>query len=197
LGLRAGTVNTTGTPVYLTWRATDETLLATTVATSPTAARFGPAATLWSTTAGPGLRTFTLIATDAAGNARTASVTRRAVLLPETAAIRSGAWASVRKAGHIGGAAATSSSRRAALSWTFTGRSVAWIAARTATSGQAVVYLDGVKVATVDLKAATTAYRQAVWTRNGLTAKKHTLAVVVAGTAHRPTVTTDGIAFLS
>jgi hypothetical protein len=197
LGLRAGTVNKTGTPVYLTWRATDNALLARTIATSPTAATFGPAPQRWNTTVGPGVRTFTLIAADAAGNSATASVTRRATQVPETAATRSGRWLTARKTSYLDGAAVTSTVRSASLTWTFTGRSVAWIAARTAFSGQALVYLDGAKVATVDLRSAATAFRQAVWTRNGLTAGSHRLTIVVVGTTGRPTVISDGIAYLS
>jgi hypothetical protein len=197
LGLRAGTVNKTGTPVYLTWRATDNTLLARTVATTPTRATFGPGTTIWKTSAGAGVRTFTLIAIDAAGNTRTGSVTGRTVLLPETAADRSGKWVAAKSTGYLDGAALASTTKNAALTWTFTGRSVAWIASRTTTSGQALIYLDGTKVGTVDLKAAATAYRQAVWTRNGLTAMTHRLKIVVVGTAHRPLVITDGITSLS
>ena len=160
-------------------------------------AAFGPAATSWNTAAGPGARTFSLVAADAAGNTRTASVTRTATVLSEAAAVRSGTWVSVKNAHHLGGAALASRARNARLTWTFTGRGVAWIASRTTASGQALIYLDGTRVATVDVRAAATAYRQAVWIRNDLAAGRHRLTIVVAGTAHRPTVITDGIAYLS
>jgi hypothetical protein len=197
LGLRTGTVNKTGTPVAVTWRAADNTLVGAGAATTPTAATFGPTTTSWNTTAGPGARTFTLTAADAAGNTRTASTTGTATLYPETAALRTVSWRTTQNSSDLDGTALTSTTAGAALIWTFTGRSVGWVATRTTTSGQAVVYLDGTKMATVDLKGAATAYRQAVWIRNGLTPGIHTLKIVTVGTANRPTVTTDGIISLS
>ncbi|MBO0518515.1 N-acetylmuramoyl-L-alanine amidase, partial [Streptomyces beijiangensis] len=67
---------------------------------------------------------------------------------------------------------------------------------RAATSGQAYVYVDGVKITTVDLKSSTTLYRQAIWTKTWSTSAKHTVKIVVVGTSGRPTVTTDGIAYV-
>ena len=197
LGLRAGTVNAAGIPVAVTWRADDNSVLAGVSATAPTAATFSPGATVWNTTAGPGTGPYTLAAVDAAGNTTTASTTGTAMILSETAAVRTGRWATTKNINDLGGTALTSTTPNAALAWTFTGHAVAWIAMRAATCGQALVYLDGVKVATVDLRAAATAYRQVVWTRNGLPDARHTLKVVVVGTARRPTVTTDGIAYVS
>lgn len=71
---------------------------------------------------------------------------------------------------------------------------MAWIVSRATTSGQAVIYIDGTKTATVDLKATTTAYRNAMWTKSWSSAAKHTLEIVVTATSGRPTVTTDGMA---
>jgi len=64
-------------------------------------------------------------------------------------------------------------------------------------SGQARIALDGTAAATVDLRATSTTFRQAVWTRNGLTPGLHSLQVTVLGTTGRPTVVTDGIVVLS
>jgi hypothetical protein len=196
LGLRAGTVNNTGTPVSLTWRATDNTVLAKVNATTPTRATFTSATTVWNTVAGPGPRTFTLTAVDGAGNTRTASAATKTQLLSETTAIRFGKWATSGNVNYLGGAALTSSAPGTRLGWSFTGRSVAWIASRTPTSGQALIYLDGRKAAVVDLRSTTARHRQASWVRNGLAPTRHTVTIVVAGTAHRPTVTTDGITYL-
>ncbi|MEV5011435.1 hypothetical protein [Streptomyces sp. NPDC055692] len=74
---------------------------------------------------------------------------------------------------------------------------MAWIASRAASSGQVKVYLDGTYQATVDLKSATTLYRQAMWTKTLTSSAQHTLKIVVVGTSGRPTVTTDGIAVLN
>ncbi|MGW0957408.1 N-acetylmuramoyl-L-alanine amidase, partial [Streptomyces sp. NPDC002545] len=86
--------------------------------------------------------------------------------------------------------------KNASLTWTFTGRSVAWLVSRASTSGQADIYIDGTKTATVDLKSATTKYRDAIWTKTWPTSAKHTIKIVVVGTAGRPAVTTDGIVHL-
>jgi hypothetical protein len=94
----------------------------------------------------------------------------------------------------VAGSALTSITRNASLKWTFSGRSVAFIAKRTAISGQVNIHLDGVKVATVDLKSGTTAYRQAAWTKTWSTSGTHTVTAVVVGTSGRPRVTLDGIA---
>ena len=71
---------------------------------------------------------------------------------------------------------------------------MAFIARRTSTSGQVALYVDGVKVATVDLRSGTTANRQAVWTRSWSSSGTHTVKAVVVGTSGRPRVTADGIA---
>ena len=67
---------------------------------------------------------------------------------------------------------------------------------RASTSGQVNVYVDGVKVATVDLKSTTTKYRDAIWTKNWSASAKHTVKIVVVGTSGRPAVTTDGLVYL-
>jgi hypothetical protein len=193
LGLRQGTVNKTGIPVTLSWRATDDTRLARVTATSPSKATFAATSTAWNTVAGPGVRTYALTATDAAGNTRAATTSGNAIVTAETAAVRTGPWGATRNSSHVDGVALSSAVRNASLTWTFTGRSVAWIATRTQWSGQAVVYLDGVKQGTVDLKGGYTSYRQSVFTRSALSSGRHTLRVVVVGTAGRPTVITDGI----
>jgi uncharacterized protein with LGFP repeats len=192
---RTGTVSTGAVPVTLTWKATDNTVLKNTRATAPATATFGPTVTSWATTAKPGISTaFALRATDMAGNHGTASVTRTASIVQETASVRSGKWTVKSSSSYLGGKSLSSKSKGAALTWTFTGRSVAWVVSRASTSGKAYIYLDGARVATVDLKAGTAKYRQAIWTKTWSgSAAKHKLKIVVVGTSGRPTVTTDGI----
>jgi uncharacterized protein with LGFP repeats len=197
LGLRGGTVNATGTPVVLSWRATDDSRLLRVTATAPARATFTPATRTWNTVAGPGLRTYSLTAADGAGNVRTAATSGATAAQSETAATPVGRWTTLRSESYVGGAALSATAKNASLSWTFTGRSVAWVATRTQWSGQAVVYLDGAKVATVDLKGPYTSYRQAVWVRNGLRTGRHTVKALVVGTSGRPTVISDGIVSLS
>ena len=198
LALRTGTVTTTAVPLTVGWKATDDTVLSQLLALAPTKATFGPTVQSWKTAAKPGSSrtTFTISAVDAAGNHRDASAAARTTLTKETAAKRTGTWTTKKNAKHLNGSALATTAKNASLSWKFTGTSVAWIAARTTTSGQAAVYLDGKKVATLDLKAAT-AFRQAVWTAGALSSGSHTLKVVALGTKGRPTVYSDGIAVLA
>ena len=65
----------------------------------------------------------------------------------------------------------------------FTGSEVAWVAPRNSNRGRADVYVDGTKVATVDLYAASEQSRQVVFSLAGLDPSvSHTLEVRVLGT---------------
>ncbi|UUS33639.1 MULTISPECIES: N-acetylmuramoyl-L-alanine amidase [Streptomyces] len=197
LALRAGTVNTTAVPVTLSWKATDSTSLKEVRLTSPVARTYGPTVYSATHTAKSGAATtWSMTAHDRAGNTATAATAATPVILQETSATRSGTWTAKSSTSYLGGKSLASSTKNASLTWTFTGRSAAWVVSRAATSGQAYVYVDGVKAATVDLKSATTKYRDAIWTKTWATSGKHTVKVVVVGTAGRPAVTTDGLVYL-
>ncbi|WP_330348656.1 peptidoglycan recognition protein family protein [Streptomyces sp. NBC_00582] len=197
LSLRTGTVTTTAVPVTLGWKATDDKALRSVQLLAPTTATFGPTVTASSRTAKPGTATtWSLRAYDYAGNYRTASLSSTPVILQETSATKSGSWTSRSSTSYLGGKSYSSGSKGASLTWTFTGRSAAWVVSRASTSGQAYVYVDGVKTATVDLKSSTTLYRQAIWTKTWSSSAKHTVKIVVVGTSGRPTITTDGLVYL-
>jgi hypothetical protein len=194
LSLRTGTVSTGAVPVTLGWKATDDTALRSVKLLSPTAATFGATTTGSSRTATSGTATtWSMRAYDYAGNYRTSSPSYTPVILQETAAAKSGSWTTRSSGSYLGGTSYSSGSKGASLTWTFTGRSAAWVVSRAATSGQAYVYVDGTKVATVDLKSSATVYRQAIWTKSWSTSAQHTVKIVVVGTSGRPTVTTDGL----
>ncbi len=109
----------------------------------------------------------------------------------------SGTWTQQTLSGAYGGAVkyATVSGTTAKL--TFTGRSVAWVASKSSASGQAEVYLDNVKVATVDLRSSSKLARQVVYAANGLNPSvTHTLQLKVLGTATRPRVDVDAFVVL-
>ncbi|MFZ4185651.1 N-acetylmuramoyl-L-alanine amidase [Streptomyces pseudogriseolus] len=197
LALRTGTVNTTAVPLTLKWKATDSTALKEVRLTAPAARTYGPTITSADHTAKSGAATtWSMTAQDRAGNTATASVAGSPVILQESSATKSGTWTTKSSSSYLGGKSYTSSSRNASLSWTFTGRSVAWTVSRAATSGQAHIYVDGTKAATVDLKSSTTKYRDAIWTRTWSSSAKHTIKIVVVSTSGRPAVTTDGIVYL-
>ncbi|KOU55335.1 N-acetylmuramoyl-L-alanine amidase [Streptomyces sp. MMG1533] len=197
LALRTGTVNTTAVPLKLSWKAADSAALKQVSLTAPVAATYGPTVTTANHTAKSGAATaWSMTASDQAGNSATASVSGTPLIVQETSAVRSGTWTSKSSTNYLGGKSYSSSSKNASLTWTFTGRSVAWVVSRAATSGQAYVYVDGTKVTTVDLKSSTTKYRDAIWTKSWSGSAKHTVKIVVVGTSGRPTVTTDGIVYL-
>ncbi|MEU3445978.1 peptidoglycan recognition protein [Streptomyces thermolilacinus] len=197
LALRTGTVNTTAVPVTLSWKATDSASLRDVRLSSPVARTYGPTVYSAPHTTKSGVATaWNMTAYDRAGNLAAASVTGTPVILQETAATKSGTWAAKSSTSYLGGKSLASSTKNASLTWTFTGRSAAWVVSRASTSGQAHVYVDGVKAATVDLKSATTKYRDAIWTKTWATSGKHTIKIVVVGTAGRPAVTTDGLVYL-
>jgi beta-galactosidase GanA len=79
----------------------------------------------------------------------------------------------------------------------FTGTAVRWISSRDPSHGIADVYLDDVKVATVDGYASSKINQQVLYETSGLTAGPHTLRIVVTGTANpaanSPFVVVDAI----
>ena len=195
--LRTGTYSSTYAPVTVGYRAADNVTVASLAATTPSAVALSPASTAWYTGVRPGLATtFTLVAKDYPGNARTAAVQRKALLVAETSAVRGGTWTTRWGTAYLGGRALAANRAGAKLAYTFTGRSAALIFSRGSLTGQAYVYLDGVRVATVDTRQTTTAYRQGLWVRS-VTAAKHTVTVVVVGTSGRPTVVADGLAYVA
>lgn len=197
LSLRTGTVNATAVPVTLGWKATDNAALRHVKLLAPTTATYGPTTTSAARTAKPGTATtWSMRAYDFAGNYRTSSPSYTPVILQETSAVKSGSWTSRSSTSYLGGTSYSSGSQGASLSWTFTGRSAAWVVSRASTSGQAYVYVDGVKVSTVDLKSSTTLYRQAIWTKTWSSSALHTVKIVVVGTSGRPTITTDGLVYI-
>ncbi|MEU2779181.1 hypothetical protein ABZ646_41645 [Streptomyces sp. NPDC007162] len=118
-------------------------MLAKVLATSPSSATFGPTVTFWNTVAKPGTSDlFALRASDVAGNTGGASVYRTPNIIQETSTTHTGTWTHRSGTSYLGGYSYSSSSAGASISWTFTGRSVAWIVSRASTSGQVNIYVD-------------------------------------------------------
>jgi hypothetical protein len=198
LAIRTGTVSTTGTiPVGLHWKVSDNTLLRSLKITSPSAVTLTTTATSWaSSTKTQTSKVWSVAAADAAGNAKTFPITRTAALLYESYATRTGKWGTTTSSSYLGGKALFSSTKGSSATYTFTGRSVGLIVKRATNVGAFYVYVDGVKTALVDTRASSTAYRNIVWTKTWTTSAKHTVKIVVAGTSGRPTIATDGIAYV-
>ena len=106
-------------------------------------------------------------------------------------------WRQELLSGSFGGQVKYATSVGTTAKLTVTGTNVAWVAPKSSTRGRAEVYLDNVKLATVDLASTRTLSRQVVYTANGLSPSvTHTLEVKVLGTWGRPRVDVDAFVVL-
>jgi hypothetical protein len=105
----------------------------------------------------------------------------------------SGSWAYSYPSAALGDRVRRTTTAGAKASVTFTGRSYGWIATMGPTRGKAAVYVGGTKVATVDLYAPTTRYRQVVFTKTWTTSASRTVTIKALGTPGRPRIDVDGI----
>jgi hypothetical protein len=196
LALRTGSLDEM-VPVRLRWAAGDAGGLRGVTLTGPATAELAGGTTAWAGTVPPSRETtLGLRATDLAGNARSAAVTRTPVLADEDAAERSGSWHTLSSPRHLGGTAVRSTAAGASLTWSFTGRAAALAVSRTAASGRVRVFVDGAPAGLVDLRAPRTRHRRAVWTRSWSDSARHTVRIEVEGTAGRPGVISDGLVYL-
>jgi hypothetical protein len=86
-------------------------------------------------------------------------------------------WASARTVGATGTSLRRTTARRGKVSATVTGRSVGVLLQRGPSAGRVAIYLDGRKVAVLDLRARTAATRVA-WSSSLTTTRSHTVSVV-------------------
>lgn len=89
-----------------------------------------------------------------------------------------GTWTTASNASYSGGSIHTSNATSASATLTFTGTSVKWVALKGPTYGITYVYIDNIKVASVDLYSLTPGYKQIVFTKTGLTAGVHTIKLL-------------------
>jgi hypothetical protein len=102
-----------------------------------------------------------------------------------------GSWRTATSSAASGGSLRYATARGASAKFSFTGSSVAWVAAKGPTRGAVWVYVDGAFAMSVSLYASTGQSRSIVFARNWSTVGWHTLKIVVAGTAGRPRVDVD------
>jgi hypothetical protein len=145
---------------------------------------------------------FTLRATDGVGNTGGYSTTASAKLAKaqedSVAVTTAGGWRRVALTGALGGYVKKSTNTGATAMYTFTGSGVAFVSTLAATRGKAEIWLDGAKVATIDLYAATTQTSRIAWASGVLTNSPHSVQVRVTGTknAGATNVRVDVDAFL-
>lgn len=106
----------------------------------------------------------------------------------------SGSWVrNARVSGASGGTLSYTTHAGASATLHFTGRQIAWVASKSPGRGKASVYVDGTRVAIVDLHAAGILRRQIVYTRAFAGVGAHTIRIVCLGTAGRPIVDIDAL----
>jgi hypothetical protein len=109
-----------------------------------------------------------------------------------------GNWQIVRMKRAYSELPVAASAAGSSASYTFTGRSVAWLTDKSPERGQATVSIDGSVVATVDLQASSKILRVIVFSRSWPTSGQHTIRITVLGTpANRPRVDIDALLIAS
>jgi hypothetical protein len=138
---------------------------------------------------------FRVRAIDRSGNVGKWSVSRlyQTDLLQETdsALTYDTDWKPATMAGANGGSVMTTSTAGATAKLDFTGDAVGLVATRGPDRGAVAVYLDGVKLKTLDLKAPAPSTNLMVFARNFASVGPHLLTLVAVGTPGRPTVDID------
>ncbi|MFF5079299.1 peptidoglycan recognition protein [Actinoplanes sp. NPDC000266] len=196
LVLRPGAVGAT-VPVRLDWKATDPGGLIYVGLTRPTRTNLLTTTTSRNFTIRAGApATYAIVAGDRARNTVNASVTRTPVVLSEAASQRTGTWRLLNNPAYLGGTALGASTAGSSASWTFSGSSAAVVFSRGPKAGKVRIFVDDQAQGTVDLKATGPLNRQAVWSRWWAGSGEHTVRVEVEGTAGRPGVAVDGLAYL-
>ncbi len=110
--------------------------------------------------------------------------------------IWSGTWSTVTESVYWAGSAKKSTSLGARSYFTFTGRSIAFISRKAPNRGKAEIYVDGVKVATVDLYSSTYQNQVVAWVGTWSTSASRQVSVRVLATSGRPLVNVDAFVTL-
>jgi cell wall-associated NlpC family hydrolase len=96
----------------------------------------------------------------------------------DTHIVKTGSWSDFSRTSASGGSYGRSSTSGASATIHFTGTRLDWIAMKGTTTGTADVYVDDVKVATVNLAASSAAYNVMVWSTGTLAAGAHRVRIV-------------------
>jgi hypothetical protein len=138
---------------------------------------------------------FEVRARDRAGNVGGWAVgpTVRAYLPQQTYAgiTWKGIWRTVSGPNCSGNSLAYGLGAGASATYSFSGRSIAWVSTLGPDRGAARVYIDGTLVTTVDLRSASVTYRRVAFATSWSTSSTHSIRIVVVGTAGRPRVDVD------
>ena len=189
------TLGTTSMPVKLTWSGSDATSgvagyqLQTSVDGAPATSTSLTAVSSTPALAFGRAYEFGVGATDRAGNAgAVATAPPFAVTLRQESAAAiayEGSWTTSILSGASGGSVRWTADPAASASMSFTGRSLAWVAPLSSTSGPAKVDVDGVEVASVNLRSSSRIARRVVYVVNWPDAGEHTVRIRNAGVTTR------------
>ena len=112
----------------------------------------------------------------------------------DTHIVKVGTWSDLSRTLASGGSYGRSSTAQASATIYFTGTRLDWVAMKGTTTGIADVYLDGVKVTTVNLAAASATYGVTVWSTGVLPEAEHYVRIVrSASSATGKYVTLDAV----
>ena len=106
-----------------------------------------------------------------------------------------GSWATVGASGALGSKVHRTSTSGARATLRFSGRAVSIVAPKGPQYGRFEVLVDGVKVATVDLRRSSTRQRMLVFGKSWATPGLHTIAIRKVGGSGRP-IAVDGFVYL-
>ena len=100
----------------------------------------------------------------------------------DTHIVKVGTWENFAKTAASGGSYGRSSTNGASATIYFNGTRLDWIAMKGTTTGAGDVYVDGTKVATINLAASSASYQVMVWSTGTLVAGNHTVRLERVGT---------------
>jgi len=120
----------------------------------------------------------------------------RLVQNTSTAVTFGSGWSTASSTTFSGGSVRYSTVAGKAVSYRFTGRSIAFVTTRATTRGKVKIYLDGIYQVTLDL-GGSTLHRDVAWQRTWATSATRTVRLVVVGTSGRPRVDLDAFAVVS
>lgn len=107
-----------------------------------------------------------------------------------------GAWTRVLGTKFSGASVRYATGVGASVSYSFTGRAIAWVTLLAPSQGAAKVYIDGTLVTTVDLHSATKSFLRVAYARSWSSSGFHTIRIVVVRTAGHPRVDVDAFEVL-
>jgi hypothetical protein len=194
-------------PVRISWGASTDAgsgIARYELSTNAAGSGFDPPATVTSTSVIRSLEVgvsyqFRVRAVDVVGNASAwvTGPTFTPAVKQQTSATFTTGWSSSTSSRYSGGSVRYSSTAGRYAQFTFTARAVAFVTTKGSSRGSVIIYVDGVRKATVSTFRSSTLYRQVVYQFSWSTAGSHKIRFVVVGTSGHPRVDVDAILYLT